>query len=158
MRVVAHGDVDAYCDAHGMVIVERYTGKLEEYNGSGFVIVTDNCADKNEYYWLKYQLLHRRVILMSTHWEDKDLSDFIEYMAARDAEKKKKPKRGGRVLFGKRSEAEMAAVRRIFELRDAGHTLRQISDDPEVRYPDGRQIPVSTIQVILGNRGRYGDG
>lgn len=154
MKVVAHGDVDAYCEAHGMDITERHTGRLEDYSGHGLVVVTDNCADKNEYYWLKYKFLKRRIVLLSTHWEDRDLSDFVDYMNTRDLETRRTHP-GGRPLFGTRSEEEMAVVRRIFELRDAGVTMRKIAEDPGVRYADGRKIPVSTIQVILGNRGRY---
>lgn len=153
MIVVAHGDVDLYCESHGMTIGERYSGKVEEYTGNGVILVTDNCADLNDYYYLKYMLRMRGIELVSTHWHDRGVEDFVAYMAQRDAERR--VKRGGRRLFGLQSERDMVVVRKIFSLRDAGYTLRQISDDPGVTYADGRQIPVSTIQVILRNRGRY---
>ena len=60
-------------------------------------------------------------------------------------------------MFGTQSEEAMAVTRKIFELRDAGYTLRQISEHPEVGYLDGRKMSVSTIQVILKNRSRYGE-
>ena len=63
--------------------------------------------------------------------------------------------RQGRRKFGDGSDAEMAVVRRIFELRDAGRTMKEISEDEQVRYLDGRTLPVSTIQVILKNRDKY---
>lgn len=155
MIVVAHGNVDLYCEKHDMTIGERYSGKLEDYSGDGLILVTDNCSDKNDYYYLKYMLRMRGIELVSTHWFDDGVEDFVAYMAQRDAERK--VKRGGRRLFGLQSERDMAVVRRIMELRDAGYTLRQISDDPGVSYADGRKMPVSTIQVILRNRGRYGE-
>jgi len=154
MVVVAHGNVSEYCEAHGLTIGSRYEGKLEEYSGDGLILVTDNCADKNDYYYLKYRFRMRGIELVSTHWHDQGVEDFLEYKMKRDAERR--VKKGGRRLFGLQSEEAMAVVRRIFELRDAGCTLRQISDDPGVKYPDGRKMPVSTIQVILKNRERYG--
>lgn len=153
MVVIAHGNVDAYCEAHGMVIAERYTGKLEEYSGDGLILVTDNCADVNDYYYLRGIFRSRGIELVSTHWYNPVIENFMEYKEKRDAERR--VKRGGRRLFGLQSEEAMAVVRRIFELRDAGCTMRQIADDPGVKYPDGRKMPVSTIQVILKNRERY---
>lgn len=154
MIVVAHGDVDAYCAEHGMVIAERYSGKLEDYSGGGLIVVTDNCADVNDYYYLRGIFRSRGIELVSTHWYNPVIENFMEYKERRDAERRVRS--GGRRLFGLQSEEAMAVVRRIFELRDAGYTLRQISDDPGVRYTDGRKMPVSTIQVILKNRERYG--
>lgn len=150
MVVVAHGDVDLYCESHGMTIGERYSGKLEDYAGNGVILVTGNCADLNDYYYTKYRLRMRGIELVSTHWHDKSVEDFVAYMA-----QKRRVKKGGRVMFGLRSEAEMVVVQKIFELRDAGKTMRDIARDPGVKYPDGREIPVSTIQVILRNRERY---
>jgi hypothetical protein len=136
-----------------MVIGSRYTGKLEEYDGNGLIVVTDNCADKNDYYYTRYLFRTRGIELISTHWHDPSIEEFMAYKEKRDAERR--VNRGGRPLFGTQSERDMAVVHRIFALRDAGKTMRQISNDPKVRYADGRQIPVSTIQVILRNRGRY---
>lgn len=154
MNVVAHGNVDAYCEAHGMQIVERYEGRLEDYQGKGIILVTDNCSDINDYYYLKYRLRMRGVELVSLWWHDQGIEEFLEYKMKRDAESR--VKNGGRRLFGLQSEEAMAVVRRIFMLRDVGYTLRKISEDPDVRYLDGRKMPVSTIQVILKNRERYG--
>ena len=154
MVVVAHGNVDEYCEAHGMTIGSRYSGKLEEYSGSDLIVVTDNCSDKNDYYYLRYLFRARGIELVSTRWYDPSIEEFLAYKGKRDAERR--VKNGGRRLFGMQSDEAMAVVRRIFELRDAGYTMRQISDDPGVRYTDGRKMPVSTIQVILRNRERYG--
>ena len=158
MRVAGHGDVADYCNAHGMTIVEQYTGDLENYNGDCLVLVTDNCKDKNEYYYLKYKLMKRKITLLSTHWCDCAIADFVEYMAAQRG-----AKRGGRLMFGfKRENGEvvedevsMRIVRRIFEMRDQGKKYREIAADPDVCYPDGRDLPVGTIQTILKNRSRY---
>lgn len=155
MIVVAHGDVTEYCAAHGMTIGERYVGKLEEYSGRGLILVTDNCADVNDYYYMRGIFRSKGIELVSTHWYNPVIENFLEYKEKRDAERR--VKRGGRRLFGLQSDRDMVVVRRIFELRDAGCTLRQISDDPGVTYADGRSIPVSTIQVILSNRERYGE-
>lgn len=155
MIVVAHGDVCDYCEAHGMTIWAQYIGRLEDYPGPGRIVVTDNCSDKNDYYYLRGIFRSKGFELISTHWYDPSIEEFLEYKQKRDAERR--VKRGGRRLFGLQSVRDMEVVRRIFELRDAGKTLRQISADPGVTYADGRQIPVSTIQVILSNRERYAE-
>lgn len=154
MIVVAHGKVDDYCASHGMTIGERFVGKIEEYTGGGLIVVTDNCSDKNDYYYLRGIFRKKGIELVSTHWYDPAIEDFLEYKERRDAEGR--AKKGGRPLFGTQSDRDMVVVRRIIELRDAGMTMQRISDDPEVRYADGRQISRSTIQVILNNRERYG--
>lgn len=158
MIVVAHGNVDEYCNAHGMVIGERITGDIEKYRGSYHIIVTDQELEKNEFYYLKYRMLRRKVELISVYWEDIDFDEFVVYAAAQ------RQKSGGRLRFGYRrrtdggieeDEANMAVVRRIFELRDAGATYKEIQRDDGVHYPDGRRLGISTIQVILQNREGY---
>jgi len=154
MNVVAHGKVDDYCAEHRLRIVERYTGKLEDYEGRRGIVVTDNCSDQNDYYYLRDMFRSRGVELVSTHWFNEDIECFLEYKRFRDTERR--VKKGGRQLFGTQSDRDMAVVRRIIEMRDLGYTLRRIADAPDVCYADGRRMAVSTIQVILKNRGRYG--
>jgi hypothetical protein len=162
MIVAAHGNVDAYCEAHGMTIGERYSGDVGEYRGSCLVLVTDNCEDLNDYYYLKYRLMRRNVELVSTHWKDSSVEDFVQYLNQREKQKRKEVYTG-RVNFGfRRVDGETVEVpqdirvaRRIIELRDAGYSYRKITEDPEVCYSDGRKMPVSTIQVILRNRSKY---
>ena len=162
MIVVAHGDVDAYCEAHGMTIAERYAGKLEDYSGRGLILVTDNCESLNDYYYLKYKLRRRRVELVSTHWHDQGVSDFIQYLGDRESDDRKKTYTG-RLPFGfhrvggktVEDPAVIEIARRIVAMRDAGATYREIVEDEDVRYPDGRRMSISTIQVILRNRSKY---
>ena len=89
MIVAAHGNVDAYCEAHGMVIAERFTGKVEDYDGNCLILVTDNCSDKHDYFYLRYLLLKRKVELISTHWESRDIEDFVTYLNQREQENRK---------------------------------------------------------------------
>ena len=154
MYVVAHGKVDDYCAEHRMIIVARHTGKLEEYEGRNTILVTDNCSDENEYYYLRDMFRTKSVELVSTHWFNEDIECFLEYKRCMDT--KRRVKKGGRQLFGTQSDRDMAVVRRIFEMRDLGYTMRRISEAPDVCYADGRRMSVSTIQVILRNRERYG--
>lgn len=158
MRVVAHGNVADYCAAHDMTIVERYRGKLDDYKGRVRVIVTDNCSDKHEFYYLKWKLMKRNITLLSTHWHDDAIADFVDYLNERRGEK-----RGGRAMFGYmwmngklvHEPMAMSIVRKIFELRDAGYTYKKIAAHPDVCYLDGSEMPLSTIQTILKNRSRY---
>lgn len=160
MNVVAHGNVDAYCEAHGMTIVERYEGDVSEYRGRCSVLVTDNCEDQNEYYFLKYRLMLQKVELVSTHWGDAGVEDFVRYLGEREFERRR-VKYTGRMPFGfyrqngeiVRDPVEIGIARRIIALRDAGKKYREIADT--VTYPDGRGMSVSTIQVILKNRSKY---
>lgn len=162
MVVSAHGKVDEYCAAHGMVIAERYNGDLAEYRGGHSVLVTDNCSDKHEYYYLKYLLLKRKVQLISTHWESREIEDFVAYLHQQEKERQRSLHEG-RPAFGFRKvggvtvedERSIGVARRIIELRDLGWTYRQIIEEDDVRYPDGRKMSPSTIQVILRNRSKY---
>lgn len=162
MIVVAHGNADAYCAGHDMVICERYTGDLLAYRGSCPVVVTDADVPKNEYFYMKYLLLRRSVELISTRWVSLELSEFVAYVVEQESKRRKKT--GGRLLFGMRRvggiEVEdpevFPVVRRIFELRDQGKTYAEIKSDPEVHRADGGELPISTIQTILNNRDKYG--
>lgn len=160
MIVVAHGNVDAYCEAHDMFIVERYEGDVTEYRGGYHVLVTDNCADQNDYYYAKYKLMLRKVELISTHWGDAGVEDFVQYLSQRELENRK-GKYTGRLAFGFRKvdgvivedPESIEIARKIIAMRDAGKKYREIV--AEVTYPDGRRMSVSTIQVILRNRSKY---
>lgn len=153
--VCAHGEVSEFCEKSGMTIYETYTGDLESYNGSCPVIVTDQQMSKHEFYYLKCKLLRRRVELISIHHCDKELAAFVVYLD----QKERREKHGGRLPFGFTTdgvdEKKMAVVRRIFELRDSGHTYKQIQMDSGVHHGDGRKLAVSTIQVIIQNRSKY---
>ena len=151
MIVCAHGEVSEYCKNHGMTICDQHIGDIEEYQGVCRVLVTDAPMGENEFYALKLKMLKRGVELVSIDHSDEAMSEFVSYLAMQS----RGGNGGGRPRFGSGSEAEMAVVRRIFELRDAGCTLREISESPEVAYLDGRRISVSTIQGILRNREKY---
>ena len=163
MLVAAHGNVDSYCESHGMTIRERWYGEVEDYEGDCLVLVTDNCEDENEYYYLKYKLRRRKIELVSTHWSDKSKEEFISYLHSRD-QSENKGKFSGRTAFGfyrvngqvLESPEAMAIARKIVELRDAGWTYRRIAE--EVSHPDGRKMAVSTVQQILKNRSKYENG
>jgi len=163
MIVAAHGNVDAYCAEHGMVIAERYEGDVAEYRGSCLVLVTDNCEDQNDYYYLKYLLRKRKVELLSTHWHSADVSEFVRYMSLREEEMRRE-KYVGRAPFGFRrvngavvvDETEIAIARKAVAMRDASAKLREIAE--EASRMSGRNVSISTIQMILKNRGKYTDG
>lgn len=161
MVVVAHGEVDAYCNEHDMIIGDRYDGDLLEYKGRYAVVVTDAGVSKNEYFYMKYKLLLRKVELISVKWASVELSEFVVYCAEQESKRRKK---SGRVRFGSQRRggmivddpAGMRVVNRIFELRDSGATYERIRNDEGVHHLDGRKMSISTIQVILGNRDKYG--
>lgn len=150
MIVCAHGEVSEYCENRDMIIVERYSGDIENYGGVCRVLVTDREMSPGEYYYLKGKMLAQGIELVSTRYVD---TENLSYETVREVREKRPVV--GRPKFGDRSEAEMAVVNRIFELKDGGSTLKEISEDPGVRYLDGSIIPVSTIQVILRNREKY---
>jgi hypothetical protein len=147
-----------------MAIAEIYDGSLEEYRGRCVVLVTDADLDKNQYHYLKYKLLKRKVELICIHQQtDAEVGEFISYLSNQERRRQQQLHKG-RVAFGftrNRSGEEVedperiAVARRVVRLRDAGLTYQKIVDDPEVRYPDGRKMSVSTIQVILKNRSKY---
>ncbi len=155
MIVVAHGDVKDFCDRHGYVIGSVYTGKLEDYKGQGLVVVTDNCADKHEFYYMKLLFMRRKITLLSTHWENQDISDFVQYLRERETRKGI----GGRLPFGFTRTGLLPEgkkiAQRIITLRDSGATYAEIQNDPGVHHLDGRKMSISTIQVILKNRRKY---
>ncbi len=161
MIVVAHGNVEAYCAEHGMVISERYSGDLLEYKGSCPVVVTDADVSKNEYFYTKCLLLQRSIELISTRWASLELSEFVAYAA--EQERKRRKRYGGRILFGMKRVDGMdvedpelfPVVERILELRKQGKTYAEIRADEGVRR-NGEKLPISTIQTILNNREKYG--
>lgn len=150
MIVCAHGEVSEYCENRDMIIVEQYTGEIENYGGVCRVLVTDREMSPGEYYYLKGKMLAQGVELVSVRYID---TENLSHGVVKTVQEKR-PARGHR-KFGDSSETEMAVVRRIFELRDLGFTLRAISEDEQIRYLDGRKMPISTIQVILKNREKY---
>lgn len=163
MNVVVHENSEKYCEERGWRIVGRYEDDLEAYDWRTPVIVTGQPMDKRRYYYLKLSLMRRGYELISTQHNDEALEDFLAYVNEQE-QKKRKKKAGGRAGFGFRwnrvGEKEphpekMAVVRRVFELRDAGKTYKQITEDPGVCYPDGRKLSISTVQVILKMRKEY---
>ena len=161
MVVVAHGNVEEYCAAHGWTIVGRYHGKIENYSFEHPVIVTDALHDRNEYYYLKYKFMRRGIELVSVwHEHDDDMNSFLAYLRSHCVG----TKHGGRLAFGfhrvggkvVEDPAVIAVARRIIALRDAGLTYKEISETDGIRYPDGRKMGISTIQVIVKNRSKYG--
>jgi hypothetical protein len=132
-----------------MIIVERYAGEIENYNGCCCVLVTDREMSAGEYYYLKGKMLARGIELVSTKYVD---TENLSQVVVKNVQEKRSR---GRRRFGEDSEAEMAVVRRIFELRDAGRTMKEITEDEKVCYLDGRRMVVSTIQTILNNREKY---
>ena len=150
MIVCAHGEVSEYCKNRDMIIVEQYTGDIENYGGVCRVLVTDREMSPGEYYYLKGKMLAQGVELVSVRYVD---SENLSHGVVKAVEEKRPGP--GRRKFGDGSEAEMAVVNKIFELRDAGYKLKAISEDPEVHYLDGRKMSVSKIQVILKNREKY---
>ena len=149
MIVCAHGEVSEYCESRDMIIIERYTGDIENYSGDCCVLVTDREMSSGEYYYLKGKMLARGIELVSTRYVD---TDNLAQSTIKEVIGKRRP---GRPRFGLGSDAERAVVDRIFELRDDGKTLKEITQDKKVRYPDGRRMTISTIQVILKNRDKY---
>lgn len=159
MIVCANGDVAGFCEQRDMVICEQYEGNLEDYRGNCAVLVTDHEMTQNEYYYIKSKLLGRGVELVSTRYtDDAVMTGFLAYMAER-----RRKTYGGRQMFGfyrKNGEVlpreeSLVVVRRIFELKDRGYTLRSIREDSGVHHPDGRKLSISTIQQIIKNREKY---
>ena len=144
MIVCAHGEVSEYCENRDMIIVERYAGDIEKYNGVCRVLVTDREMSSSEYYYLKGKMLAQGVELVSTRYVDTE--NLSQGIVQEVYEKRPGP---GRKKFGENSEAEMVVVRRIFELRDSGSSLREISEDEKVGYLDGRKMSISTIQKVF---------
>ncbi len=159
MLVCGHGNVSDYCSKFGMVIVHRHKGKIQDYCGVSRVIVTDEDFSESEYIYMKSAMLKKGYELVSTRFTD---TEQIAELVAKFSESK----RVGRCKFGyERVDGKlvvhperMEVVRRIFELRDKGCTLREIRDDGGVHHTDGRKLSLSTIQLIIGNRKEYGDG
>lgn len=157
MIVCANGNVLDFCNNHNMLIVEIYDGEIEDYKGVCRVLVTDKDMTEAEYYYLKGKMLAAGVELVST-WHD-DRRGFSEFLVQNMTNKKS----GGRYMFGyqnmggevKLTDMGRAVVKRIFELRDIGYTYRKIQLDDGVHHLDGRNLSISTIQIILKNREKY---
>lgn len=159
MIVCAHGKVSEFCERHEMLIFEMYDGVLEDYKGSCSVIVTDQKMTRDEYDRQKCVLFGRGVELVSVDWTDDEV---ILRLLRNQVESRKN--RSGRQMFGfyrkngivMENPAMIAVARRVIELRDAGLSYRRIKEDSMVRWSDGREIAISTLQVIVENRERYG--
>lgn len=151
MLVIAHGEVSEYCEKHGLIICGEHIGEIESYEGNCPVLVTDQDMSENAFYGLKLKMLRRGVELISVRHSDRAMSEFVAFLAQTD----RREKSGGRRRFGSGSEAEMAVVRKIFEMHDAGKKLREIHENEEISYLDGRKIGISTIQWIIKNRNKY---
>lgn len=159
MVVCAHGNVSEFCETHEMLVFEKHGGALDEYKGSCSVIVTDQKMTRDEYDTQKCVLFGRGIELVSVDWTD----DEVTLRLLRNQVESRK-NRSGRQMFGfyrkngivMENPAMMAVARKVIELRDAGLTYREIKDDPAVRWADGREIAISTLQVIVENRERYG--
>ena len=150
MNIAAHMGVAAPV---GMTVVEVYTGKIEDYDGSCGVLYTEDDLSKNEYYYLKYLLLRRRIELIHPGWNDEDLNEFVVYMNMRENDRRCR----GRLPFGfirrkgviieETHKIELA--RWIIELRDGGMSYRGIKNEIDV------ELSIGTIQTICANRDRY---
>lgn len=160
MLVCAHGDVADFCKEHDMLIVEKYEGDLEKYDGASRVLVTGADLSKYEFYYLKGKLFALGVELVSVKYRDcGELSEFAAYIAGRDGRRKT----GGRSMFGyyedngemKLHDTGRAVVKRILELRDAGYSYSAISKDENVHHLDGKKLSVSTVHIIVKNREKY---
>ena len=159
MLVCVHGNCTEYCKEKGLIPVEVWSGELSEYRGKHSMLITDADISKKEYYYVKCKLLEKGVVLLSTRYEDdEDLTEYMEYFAARNKKIGRQPF-GLRVRDGKivKIPREMEVVHRILELYDEGRSLRAISEDESVRRPDGRKLSIGMINNILNNRRKYED-
>lgn len=137
----------------GMRVVERYHGEIEEYDGSCSILYTDQELGKNEYYYLKYKLLRRRIELIHKHWNDEDLNDFVVYLNLRESGRW----HGGRLPYGfmRRNgvviedAVKIVRARKIIELHDEGVAYRVIRERVE-GCPS-----LNTVYRIVKNRERY---
>ena len=158
MVVCAHGDVTEFCKNHELLILEHHDGALDEYKGSCRILVTDQEMTREEYDTQKCVLFGRGFELVSTEWTDDEV--ILRLLRNQIVSRKN---RTGRQMFGysrrnglvTENPKLFAVARKVIELRDAGRSYRQIQADPEVRWPDGREIALSTLQVIVKNRDRY---
>jgi hypothetical protein len=159
MMVCAHGDVSEFCMARGMEICETWSGDIAKYDGVCRVLVTDANVSEYEYYYLKGFCLARGIELISTRYEDdKLLVGYLHYENSRRKEKLRTRQPFGWKVSGGvvvESPEEMAVVRLILKLRDAGLTLREITEDERMVRPNGARLSMSTIQNIIKNRKNY---
>lgn len=142
--------------------------------------------DINIYYYLKMQLQKKGVELISVAEDFGEfgiMAHFLEAFtlcvaemerenitkrtsAGRRVKKSKGGYAGGRPVYGYRSvegklevvEEEAACVKRIFLLRELGHTLREIADlvnEAGYRTQKGCEFTFGTIQSVLQNEAIY---
>jgi hypothetical protein len=141
-----------------MKVLETYDGDISDYRGNCPVLVTDLYMSREAYDTLKCELFSRGVDLVSTHWLDDDV---VIRLIRGDLERRKK--RGGRQRFGfykkngiiVENPAMVAVARKVIELRDDGLTYREIRENEDVRFADGRKLAISTLQAIVSNREKY---
>lgn len=161
MIVCAHcvsAEVERFCENHEMRILESYAGKLDDYEGRCAVIVTSEEMTRQEYDDMKCLLFGRGYELVSTTWTDDEV---IVRLLHNQIEQLKK--RGGRQRFGyyKRNgiitvnPEKIKVAQRVIQLRDRGLTLREISYHKDVVKALGRELSISTVQVIIKNREIY---
>lgn len=162
MVVCGHGKVDNFCAKHGMIIAERCTGSVLDYNGVCKVIVTDREMPEAEYYYLKGRMLARGYELVSTKHKDTGVAaSIVTFHARKENEVEKKAV--GRCRFGYNrvngelvpDEKMIKVVKRILELRDQGYSFGQIQKDESVYQKNGSPLSVSTIRYIIVNRKDY---
>ena len=143
MLVCAHGNVAEYCKEHHMDISDTWNGEIIKYDGVCRVLVTDSDISKNEYYYLKGELLAKGIELISTrHNDESAMTEYLIYATSR-----KKDKYRGRNVFN-----DGAVIQKILELRETGLTMREIRDAEGVRRQDGGKLSLSTIQKIINNK------
>lgn len=141
MMVCAHGDVAKFCEARGWYICETYEGEIIKYNGLCPVLVTDADISEMEYYFLKGQMLAKRIVLISTRYsDDKLMEGYLIYANSR----RKESNRHGRSKF---DDAEI--IQKIRELSAAGVSIRAIRETEGICHPDGRKLSLSTIHKII---------
>ncbi len=156
MNVVIHGEAREYCDSLGLVVVGEYDGSLEEYKGLCPIVVTGEDMEENEYYYLKYLLLRRKVELISVRWNNEHLNSFVVYLNEREHDR---GRHTGRLPYGfmrrngvvvENPEKILVALE-ILRLRDEGKTYRDIKK----RLPREMDMSISTIATICEHRERY---
>lgn len=167
MIVCGHGEVTEFCREHDMTVAAQYVGEIADYTGDIKTIVTGQEMSVQEFLYLRMVMLGRGYDVRSIQHTDidKKMGEFLEYVGIQEMNRRKE-KYGGRQPFGYyrrngvvvENPAMMYVARKIIELRDAGMTMREIQDNPEIHHPDGRKISVSTIQQIIKNRGKYENG
>lgn len=162
MKVVANGNVQKFCELNGMEVIGEHRGNPDTYRGTCRVLVTDMELSLFEYHYLRYRMLRRGYTLISPHYGQDLISQFVDYLVSRE----RPERRGGRQPFGfvwakthreiEVHETEVARI--VIGLRDRGASYREI-----VRYLSengytnrtGDQIKLNTVRMIIKNRDLY---